>query len=360
MVWAYIDGGAEDLVTMGRNRDAFQRWALRERVLTGVGEPTLTTEVAGVSLALPIVVAPTGLTGIAHWRGELAVAQAAEHLGTRAVLSNAATYSLREVADGTSEAHWFQLYPWGNERTHMREMLRRAEAGGFHALVVTVDVPAFGLRRAELRRGMGIPPMLTPRRILDGAAHPRWAYGFLRHRRYSLRNLVDEGGVAAAVKSVELQARYVSPDVTWRDVEWLRSQWTGPVFVKGIMDPEDAERAAALGCDGVVVSNHGGRQLDGTPGTLDVLGPIAEAVSGKAEILLDGGVRRGSDIVKALALGASAVLIGRPTLYGLAARGDSGVRGVLETLRSELRRTMILMGCRSTRDLDRSWLIAME
>jgi L-lactate dehydrogenase (cytochrome)/(S)-mandelate dehydrogenase len=360
MVWAYVDGGAEDHVTLRRNLEAFQRWGLRQRVLTGVGEPNVHVEVAGVPISLPVVLAPTGLTGIAHWHGELGAAQAAERFGTRAVVSNAATYSLQEVADGTTESHWFQLYPWGNNRRHMREMLRRAEAGGYHALFVTVDVPMYGLREGELRQGMGIPPLLTPRRILEGAIRARWAYGFLRHRRFSLRNLVDEGGVEAAVRSAQMQSEFVYPDMSWQDLDWVRAQWPGPVFVKGIMDPEDADLAMAMGLNGVVVSNHGGRQLDGTPGTLDVLPAIVAAVGGRGAVLLDGGVRRGSDIVKALSLGASAVLIGRPFIYGLAVRGREGVTDVLEILRSELHRTLVLMGCRDVRDLDPSWLIPLD
>lgn len=360
MVWAYIDGGAEDHVTLRRNLAAFQRWGLRQRVLTGVGEPDLHVEIAGVRLSLPVLLAPTGLTGIAHWHGELGAAQAAERFGTRSVVSNAATYTLQEVADGTAESHWFQLYPWGNNRSHMREMLRRAEAGGYHALFVTVDVPTYGLREGEIRRGVGIPPLLTPRRILDGAIRPRWAYGFVRHKRFSLRNLVDEGGMDAAVRSVQTQAAYIYPDMSWADLDWVRAQWSGPVFVKGIMDPEDAELAMAMGLDGLVVSNHGGRQLDGAAGALDVLPAIAGAVAGRGHVLLDGGVRRGSDIVKALSLGADGVLIGRPYLYGLAAGGTRGVTDVLEIFRTELQRTMVLMGCRDVRDLDASWLIPID
>ena len=360
MAWTYVEGGAEDETTLRRNREAFARWGLRQRVLAGVGKPELGAEVAGVPLSLPVALAPTGLTGFSHWRGELGAAQAAEAAGTRAIVSNAATYSLQEVADGTGERHWFQLYPWGNNRRHMREMLRRAEAAGYHALFVTVDVPVYGRRENELRRGMSIPPVLTPRRLLEGALRPRWSYGLVRHRRISLRNLVDQAGVGAAVRSVQLQTDYLYPDMGWEDVDWVRSEWPGPVFVKGVMDAEDAVRAIALGLDGVVVSNHGGRQLESGVGTLDVLPEIADAVAGRCEILVDGGVRRGTDIVKALALGARAVLIGRPFLYGLAAAGPDGVSAVLEILRAELQRTLVLMGCRDVRELDPSWLVHLD
>jgi L-lactate dehydrogenase (cytochrome)/(S)-mandelate dehydrogenase len=358
MAWAYLEGGAEDERTLQRNLDAFHVWGLRQRVLTGVGEPALGVEVAGVPLSLPVLLAPTGLTGFSHWHGELGAARAAERCGTRSIVSNAATYSLQEIADGTTERHWFQLYPWGNNRTHMREMLRRADAAGYHALFVTVDVPVYGRRETELRRGMAIPPVLTPRRVLECTLKPRWAYRLARHKRFTLRNLLDDAGVRAAVESVQLQTAYLYPDMSWSDLEWLRSEWPGPVFVKGVMDPEDAEQAVALGIDGVVVSNHGGRQLESGVGTLDVLPQVAEAVGDRAQVLLDGGIRRGTDIAKALALGARAVLIGRPFVYGLAVAGTAGVEGVLELLRAELLRTLQLMGCRSVRDLDRDWLLS--
>ncbi len=360
MAWAYVEGGAEDELTLQRNVDAFRRWGLRQRVLTGVGEPDLSVTVAGVPLSLPVVLAPTGLTGFSHWRGELGAAQAAERCRTRSIVSNAATYSLQEIGAGTSEHHWFQLYPWGNNRGHMREMLRRAEAAGFHALFVTVDVPIYGRRETELRRGMGIPPVLTPRRVLECATRPRWAYRLVRHKRFTLRNLVEEVGAAAAVQSVQLQTAYLYPDMSWDDLDWVRSQWHGPVFVKGVMDPEDAEIAVSLGVDGIVVSNHGGRQLESGVGTLDVLPEVVDAVDGRAEVLVDGGIRRGTDIVKALSLGARAVLIGRPFVYGLAAGGADGAAGVIEILRAELHRTLILMGCKSVQELDRSWLLGFD
>ena len=360
LAWAYLEGGAEDERTLQRNRDAFGGWGLRQRVLAGVGEPEIGVEVAGVPLSLPVLLAPTGLAGFLHWHGEVGAARAAERCGTRAVISNAATYALEEVADETAERHWFQLYPWGNNRTHMREMLRRATACGYHALFVTVDVPVYGHRETELRRGMSIPPVLSARRLAECALKPRWAYRLARHKRFTLRNLVEDTGVRAAVRSVQLQASYLYPDMGWADLEWLRSEWAGPVYVKGIMDPEDAEAAVSLGADGIVVSNHGGRQLESGIGTLDVLPQIADAVGGRTEVLLDGGIRRGTDIVKALALGARAVLVGRPYLYGLAAAGGDGVAAVLELLRGELVRTLQLMGCRSVAELDREALLPIS
>jgi L-lactate dehydrogenase (cytochrome)/(S)-mandelate dehydrogenase len=357
MVWAYIDGGAEDMRTVAANRSAFDRWQLRQRVLTGhPAREDLCVTVAGQALDVPIILAPTGLTGMSHWSGEAAVARGAERAGTRMVVSSAATYSVEEVAAGAREHHWFQLYPW-RDRELMGSLMARAARVGVPTLFVTVDVPIHGGRELELRHGMSTPPVLTPARVLDAARRPRWWYGLYRHRRVTVRHLEDEGGVTAAVRSVRRQAGLIRVDLGWDDVAWIREQWRGRMFVKGILDPEDAVRAMDVGADGVVVSNHGGRQLDGTMASLDALPAIATAVRGRGEVLMDGGVRRGSDIVKALCLGADAVCIGRPFLYGLAARGEDGVVDVLRILRAELGRTMTLMGVHKLRDLDPSWLV---
>ncbi|HZQ57771.1 MAG TPA: alpha-hydroxy acid oxidase [Acidimicrobiales bacterium] len=357
MVWAYIDGGAEDMRTVADNRSAFDRWRLRQRVLTGYpARDDLSVTVAGETLELPVILSPTGLTGMTHWTGEAAVARGAERAGTRMVLSSAATYSVEEVAAGAREHHWFQLYPW-RDRELMGSLMARAERVGVPTLVVTVDVPIHGGRELELRHGMATPPVLTPARVLDAAVRPRWWYGFFRYRRVTVRHLEDEGGVAAAVRSVKRQAGLIRVDLGWDDVAWMRDQWRGRMFVKGILDPEDAARAMDVGADGVLVSNHGGRQLDGAVASLDALPGIAAAVRGRGEVLMDGGVRRGSDIVKALCLGADAVCIGRPFLYGLAARGEDGVVDVLRILRAELARTMTMMGVHKLGDLDATWLV---
>jgi len=357
MVWAYIDGGADDMRTVASNRLAFDGWTLRQRVLTGHPARTdLSVTVAGQELALPVLLAPTGLTGLTHWQGELGAARAAEAEGTRLVLSSAATYSLEELGAGTAADHWFQLYPWRDHEL-MGSLMSRAWRAGMRTLVVTVDVPIQGNRERELRHGMSSPPVLTPLRVLDAAVRPRWWYGLFRHQRVSLRNLVDEGGLPDAVRSVARQAGLIRVDLAWADIEWMREQWRGRLFVKGILDPDDAVRALDAGADGVVVSNHGGRQLDGVMASLDALPAVASAVSGRGDVLLDGGIRRGSDVVKALCLGADAVCIGRPFLYGLAVAGEAGVRAVLRILRTEIARTLTLMGVGGVHDLDRSWLI---
>jgi isopentenyl diphosphate isomerase/L-lactate dehydrogenase-like FMN-dependent dehydrogenase len=364
MVWAYVEGGAEDHRTLAANRVAFDRWALRTQVLTGHEAKDLSVEVAGVPLSMPVLLAPTGVAGISHWTGDVGASTAAEQAGTRAILSTSSSYSIEEVAAATAEDHFFQLYPWADLNTGARALtesfIDRAKRAGYRALFVTVDVPVHGNRETDRRHGMGAPPVLTPGRILSAAIRPRWWYHFLRDQRMSARNLVDEGGASAAVRSVQAQYRFMRPELDWSDFEWMREQWGGLLYIKGVLDAGDAVRAVDLGADGIVVSNHGGRQLDGAVASLDALPAIVAAVDGRAEVLLDSGVRRGSDVVKALCLGAKAVCIGRPYLYGLAARGPEGVAHVLRIFREEISRVMTLMGVARLEDLDRSWLIPAD
>jgi L-lactate dehydrogenase (cytochrome)/(S)-mandelate dehydrogenase len=361
MVWSYVDHGAEDEHTMHGNRAAFDRYALRRRVLTGKEASDLRTRVAGVELSMPVLLSPLGSVGLSHWAGERGVAQAAERAGTRSVVSTAATYTWEEVAEGTREDHFVQLYPWTDGADGAHELtlsfIKRAEHAGYAALFLTVDVPAPGNRETEKRRGMGHPPVLTPGRVLDAARKPRWVAGFLRHRRMSLRNIAEGTGARAAVDSVGRQLQMMRAELDWDDFAWVRDHWSGPMFIKGVVDPDDAEKAVALGADGVVVSNHGGRQLDGDVAALDALPAIAARVGDRAEVLLEGGVRRGADIVKALCLGASAVCVGRPYMYGLAAAGPAGVEDVLRILRSETERVLTLMGVERLDELSPSLLV---
>lgn len=362
MVWSYVTHGADDLVSQRANRSAYDRYRFAPRVLTGKATLDLSCTVAGQQLDLPVLLAPVGLVGLAHWQGERGAALAAEHLGTRSIVSTSASWSLEEIAAATSKHHLFQLYPWTDlnrgGRDLIGELMQRAQAAGFAAMVVTVDVPTIGNRVHERRRGMGSPPTITPRRILDGALHPRWTYGFLRHKRYSQRNLVDAGGARAAMRSVDRAYTMMRPDLTWSDFAWMCEQWDGPVLIKGVLTGEDAARAVDAGADGIIVSNHGGRQLDHARATLDALVDVVDVVAGRAQVLLDGGIRRGTDIAKAICLGADAVCIGRPYVYGIAADGVAGVEGVLGILRDELRRAMALMGVGSLRELGRDLLVA--
>jgi isopentenyl diphosphate isomerase/L-lactate dehydrogenase-like FMN-dependent dehydrogenase len=358
MVWAYLDGGAEDERTMRSNREAFTKWSLRQRVLAGHKDAELAVTVEGEILALPVLLSPTGLTGLAHWSGELAAARAAESAGTRLTLSTASSYSIEEVAAGTEQSHWFQLYPWGDRSipgsSFMDSMLDRAKDVGFRVLVVTVDVPVQGNRTGERRTGMGHPPVLMPRRIADAAIRPAWWYGLLRHKRMTMRNITHTPGARGSVRSAAIHSRQIRPDLTWGDVTALRERWDGPFIVKGVLDPADAVRAVdEVGATGVVVSNHGGRQLNGAVASLDALPDIADAVGDRATVLIDSGVRTGSDVVTALALGADAVMIGRPYIYGLAVAGGAGVKAILDILASEIRQTLILMGVAGVAELER-------
>jgi L-lactate dehydrogenase (cytochrome)/(S)-mandelate dehydrogenase len=359
MVWEYVEGGADDEVTLADNRRGFERWAFRARMLQGSDSHDLSSTVAGTPLSMPIVLAPTGFSGLAHWRGDVAAARAAEAIGTRYVLSTASSWSLEEVATETTRDHFFQLYPTGSA-DRVAGLMDRAAHAGYRVLMVTVDVPARGNRESEVRTGMGIPPVLTPARILDAARRPRWTYRLLRHRRVGGRSLVAETGVRAAVASAQAQAENMQATLSWDDVAWMRERWNGPFFVKGIVHPADAVRAAEIGADGIVVSNHGGRQLDYAQATIDALPAVAAAVGDRLEILLDGGVRRGTDVVKALALGARAVMIGRPYIYGLAVGGEAGVAKVLEILRDELALAMVLLGVQRPDQLDPSVLVPRD
>lgn len=359
MVWSYIDEGADDLSTLKGNRSAFSQWRLRSKVLTGIRAPNLGTTVAGVPLSLPLMLAPTGFLGLAHWKADINAARAAARAGTQFVASTATTWSMEEIKEATPENRFFQLYP--REGEVAANLMRRAWASGYRGLMVTVDVPTIGNREKERRYGMGIPPMMTPQALCNIVRYPAWLYNVLRHQRIGGRNLVNKGGIAAAIESADIQSReMVQAALTWEDLKWMRQQWKGSLFVKGILDPADAERAVRLGADGIVVSNHGGRQLDFALPSLEALPHIVAAVGDRAEVLLDGGVRRGSDVIKALALGARAVMVGRPYVYGATVAGERGVLSILDIFRSEIERNLILMGCPGVTDLDPSWLIPLH
>jgi isopentenyl diphosphate isomerase/L-lactate dehydrogenase-like FMN-dependent dehydrogenase len=361
MVWAYVDYGAEDLETLRANRAAFGRYMLKTKVLTGNEANDLAVTIGGQKVSLPVLFAPTGLAGLSHWTGEVGAAQAAERSGTLSIVSTAGSYSFGEVAAGTQRDHFFQLYPWADlnsgrhDLTH--SLIKRAQEAGYAGMFVTVDVPVLGNRESERKRGMGNPPVITPARVLNAAVRPRWWVNMLKHQRISGRNLVEAVGARAAVSSLRTQYRMMRPELNWDDFAWMREHWDGPLYIKGVLDADDAERAVSLGADGVVVSNHGGRQLNFAVAALDALPAIAHRIGGRAQVLVEGGIRRGSDVVKALCLGADAVCIGRPYLYGLAAAGPAGAEDVLDILRGEITRCMTLMGVAKVADLDETWLL---
>lgn len=353
-VFDYIDGAAEDEITLARNRAAFDRLEFRPRILRDVSRIDLSTTLLGRRIPLPLVLAPTGFTRMADAQGELAVARSAARAGLPYTLSTLATRSIEEVAAVGDGPRWFQVYAW-RDRGLVKELVERAAAAGYEAIVLTVDTAVLGRRERDVRSGFTIPPKLGLDTLLQGALHPGWTLDFLRGGPISFANVVDRG-VGDGSDPVSL-ADYINtqfdPALDWSDVDWLRSIWNGPVVLKGVQCVEDAELAAQHGVEAIALSNHGGRQLDGAPAPLELLGPVADRLGDRVEILCDGGVRRGGDIAKALALGARACLTGRPYLYGLAAGGERGVDLVLAWFEEGLRRTLALTGCRSLEECDR-------
>lgn len=346
-VFDYVDGAAWDEVTYRRNRQAFERLALRPKALVDVSKIELATTVLGRRIELPIIAPPTGLTGLVHPDGEAAIARAAHAAGTIYTQSALSSLSIEEVHAAAPGPKWFQLYVL-TDRGLVYELLERAQAAGHEALVLTVDVAVAGVRERDVRNRFSVPPRLTLRTLLDGLAHPRWSAGFAARPRITPGNVRVSGGAASHATFVN---RQFDPTVTWNDIARLREHWTGPLIIKGIMRADDAALAVEHGVDGIIVSNHGGRQLDHAQASIDALRPIADIVGDRAEILLDSGVRRGTDIIKALALGARAVLVGRPLVYGLGAAGEAGVHRALEILRAELATSLALAGYPRIADL---------
>jgi L-lactate dehydrogenase (cytochrome) len=356
-VFDYIDGAAEDEISLAANSDAYRRIRFRPRVLRDVSEVNPATTLIGRPVSLPLVIAPTGFTRIAHSAGELALARVAARTGIPYTLSTLSTRSIEEVAAVSTGAKWFQVYVW-RDRGLVREMVERAASAGYEAIVLTVDTPVLGNRQRDVRNGLTLPPKLDLWTILDGIIHPGWTLDFVRAEPIRFANVVGRavGDGADAVSLSEYINTQFDPALSWRDVEWLRSIWKGPIVLKGIQTVEDARLAAEAGVAAIALSNHGGRQLDSAPAPLDLVPAVADAVGGRLEIICDGGVRRGSDLVKALALGARACMAGRAFLYGLGAAGESGVDHVLRYLATGMRRTMALIGCRTVGDLSRDYV----
>jgi L-lactate dehydrogenase (cytochrome) len=354
-VFDYIDGGAEDERTMAANAAAFAALTFRPRVLRDVGEVDPSTTLLGRPLPLPLVLAPTGFTRIADPEGELAVARAAARAGLPYTLSTLGTRSIEEVAAAGAGSKWFQVYVW-RDRGLVKEMIGRAAASGYEALVLTVDTAVLGRRERDVRRGFSLPPKVGLGTLVDGALHPGWTWRFLRSDPIRFANVSDAASVGDGTTAVTL-SEYVNtqfdPGLSWRDVEWMRSVWAGPLVIKGVQTVDDARLAADAGVEAIALSNHGGRQLDSAPAPLDLVAPAADAVGDRLEIICDGGVRRGSDIVKAVALGARACMAGRAYLYGLGAGGERGVDHVLGLLDADVRRTMALVGASSVAELGR-------
>ena len=354
-VFDYIDGGAEDERTLARNVSAFGDYEFQPRILRDVSRLDTSTTILGRPVALPLILAPTGFTRIAHSQGELAVARAAARAGIPWSLSTMGTRSIEEVAEVSDGDKWFQVYTW-RDRGLVKELLDRAKAAGYTAVWLTVDTAVLGRRERDVRRGMTLPPKIGPGTIVDGAIHPAWTWDFLRNEPITFANVVglsDEDGSSAVTLS-EHMARQFDPALSWDDVEWLRTVWDGPIVLKGVQTVADAKQAVAAGVEGIGLSNHGGRQLDDAPAPIDLVEPVRDAIADAATLICDGGVRRGSDIVKAIALGADAVSMGRPYLYALGAAGERGVDQLLAFMREGMERTMALTGVRTVAEIDRS------
>jgi isopentenyl diphosphate isomerase/L-lactate dehydrogenase-like FMN-dependent dehydrogenase len=357
LAFDYIDGGADDEITLRENRRAFETVTFRPRSAVATAGADLRTTVLGTTLDLPFLLAPVGSSRLFYPRGEIVAARAAGAAGTVYVLSTLSGCRLEDVRAATNRPAWYQVYLVGG-RDIATAGIARAQAAGFSALVVTIDTAVAGQRERDVRNGVRelvsgslweklpfIPQVLT---------RPRWLAGFLADGglMHFPNVMLPEGPMGYA----DVGAALAQSVVTWHDLRWIRDLWKGPIVVKGVHTSEDARQAIAAGADAVVVSNHGGRQLDGVPGTLRVLPEVLDAVNGRAEVLIDGGIRRGGDVAKALCLGARAVLVGRAYAYGLAAAGGDGVARAIEILRTELVRTLKLLGCESTAALDRSYV----
>jgi L-lactate dehydrogenase (cytochrome) len=356
MFYDYADAGSWSEGTYRANEADFARLRFRQRVATDIERRSTAVTMAGSAASMPLAIAPTGLTGMFHADGEILAARAALAFGVPFTLSTMSICSLEDVAAATRAPFWFQLY-WMRDRDFMERLLDRARAAGVSALMLTLDLQVLGQRHKDLKNGMTAPPRPTLRNLLDLAARPRWCLGMARTRRRTFGNLVGHAkGVSDLGSITSWTHEQFDPSMDWEDVEWIKRRWGGRMILKGILEVEDARRAADTGADALVVSNHGGRQLDGAPSTISVLPEIADAVGSRIEVWMDGGIRSGQDVLKAWALGARGTLIGRAFLYGLAALGEAGVTRCLELIHKELDLSMAFCGRTRITDVDRSIL----
>ncbi len=354
-IFDYIDGGAEDEVSLHRNRDAYQRYEFVPRILRDVSNIDTSTIFLGRTLPSPLVFSPTGFTRIAHSQGELAVARVADAHQLPYCLSTLSTRSIEEVAAVSNGPKWFQVYVW-KDRALVHDMLTRAESLGYEAIMLTVDTAVLGRRERDVRRGFTLPPKLGPGTLIDGITHPSWTWDFVRHDPITFANISGAAGraVGTAVTLSDFISEQFDPALSWDDIAWFRERWKGHIILKGVQSVDDAQLALTHGVDAIALSNHGGRQLDGAPAPIDLIAPVVHATQGAIPIICDGGIRRGGDIVKALALGASVCTMGRSYLYGLGAAGEAGVERAFSMLDSEMRRTMSLAGVRTIAEISPS------
>jgi len=350
MVFDYIDGGADDEVSLGRNTKAFDDYDLLFKVLAGADNVDMSTTLLGEKIDVPFFASPAAGHRLFHTHGERGVAKAADSAGTIFSLSTLSSVSIEEIAALTNGPKWFQLYVW-KDRGLVKEMMDRAREAGYKALILTVDFPIAGNRERDPRNGFSIPPKVGVKQAWHALRAPAWSLDYVIRPSVKYANLSAD---TAAVSLQDFVYEQFDAGFNWRDAEWLLGEWNGPAVIKGVVRPDDAHRAVDLGFNAVMVSNHGGRQLDRSPAPVHVLESIVDAVGPDAEVILDGGVRRGTDILIALALGARAVGFARPFLYGLAAAGEAGARRAMDILTNELRRDMVLLGTDRVSKIKRS------
>lgn len=351
-IFHYIDGGADDEWTLHRNTDAFEQWEIIPSMLTGVTEIDLSTRLFGRDLALPFIISPTGMSRLFHHQKELGVVRAAGKAETYYGLSSMASSTIEEVAAASPGPKFFQVYVF-RDRGLTQSFVDRCIEAQYDALCVTVDTAVAGNRERDIVTGMTIPPSFTLRSILNLAGKWSWLAGLIDNQDFTLANLTEniDPRKSGALSIFEYVNQQFDPSISWADISWLREHWDGPLVIKGILTAEDAKQARAAGATAIMVSNHGGRQLDSAPAPIDCIPAMRDAIGDDLELVVDGGIRRGSHIVKALALGASACSIGRPYLYGLAVGGEAGVTKAIEILEAETRRAMLLAGFESTQSL---------
>ncbi len=357
MFYDYADSGSWTEGTYRANTDDFKKILLRQRVAVNMEGRTLATTMVGQAARMPVSIAPVGLTGMQHADGEIHAARAAEKFGIPFTLSTMSICSIEDIAENTTAPFWFQLYMM-RDRDAMARMIERARAAKCSALVLTLDLQVIGQRHKDLKNGLTAPPRPTLRNIVNLATKPRWCLGMLGTKRRTFRNLVGHVKGVSDMRSLSAWTNeQFDPTLSWADVAWVKERWGGKLILKGIMVPEDAELAVQAGADAIVVSNHGGRQLDGAPSSIAALPPIVQAVGSRTEVWMDGGIRSGQDVLKAWALGARGTMIGRAMAYGLGAMGEAGVTRALQLIHKELDVTMAFCGHTDIQNVDRSILL---
>lgn len=357
MFYDYVDSGSWTESTYRANETDLQAIRLRQRVAVNLENRSTSTQMIGQDVAMPVAIAPTGLTGMLHADGEIRAARAAEEFGVPFTLSTMSVCSIEDVAAHTQAPFWFQLYVM-RDRDFVGRLIDRAKAAGCSALVLTLDLQVLGQRHKDLKNGLSVPPKPTLSSLLNLLTRPRWCAQMLRTKRRQFGNIVGHvAGIADAGSLAEWAQKQFDPGLNWSDVEWIKQRWGGKLILKGILDPEDARLAVASGADALIVSNHGGRQLDGAESSIRALPDIVDAVGSQIEVHMDGGIRSGQDVLKAWALGARGTYIGRAFLYGLAALGEDGVRQCLEIIHNELDLTMAFCGHTNIEQVDRNILL---